>query len=218
MYSECAKGSRRACDEETYCGDTVNIFSLGREKQYALISDGMGSGADAALSSRICAVFMEKMISAGSTCKTASKMLNGFLRNKGGGSLHECSATLDLLEADLGRGTARLYKCGAAPTYVFRAGELFKLTSRTLPLGIIKDIDSKKLKFDLKAGDVIIMVSDGVTQGKEECPWLYELLRKTLDAESIDRAVELILDRAARECAADDISVVAVKVTSTADI
>ena len=210
---ECAKASRRAADEDTYCGDTVNVFSRGAEKQYALISDGMGSGADAALSSRITAAFMEKILSAGGTCKTAIKMLNGFLRNKGGGSLHECSATLDLLEADLVRGTARIYKCGAAPTYVFRAGELFKLSSRTLPLGILGDIDSKKLRFDIKAGDVIIMVSDGVTQGREECAWLYDLLCRTLDAESIERAVELILERAARESAADDVSVVALKVS-----
>lgn len=210
---ECAKGSRCASDEDTYCGDTVNIFALDNGKQYALISDGMGSGADAALSSRISAVFMEKILCAGGTCKTALKMLNGFLRNKGGGSLHECSATLDLLEADLAHGTARLYKCGAAPTYVFRAGELFKLSSKTLPLGILGDIDSKKLRFDVKDGDVIIMVSDGVTQGREECPWLYDLLLKTLDAESIERCVDLILDRAARECDADDISVVALRVT-----
>lgn len=210
---EYAKGSRRAADEETYCGDTVNVFSRGSEKQYALISDGMGSGADAALSSRIAAVFMEKILRAGGTCKTAIKMLNGFLRNKGGGSLHECSATLDMLEADLVRGTARIYKCGAAPTYVFRAGELFKLTSKTLPLGILGDVDSKKLRFDMKTGDVIIMVSDGVTQGREECPWLYDLLCRTLDAESIERCVELILERAARESGADDISVIAMKVS-----
>ena len=210
---ECATGSRRASDEDTYCGDTVNIFSLGSAKQYAMISDGMGSGADAALSSRITAVFMEKILRAGGTCKTAMKMLNGFLRNKGGGSLHECSATLDLLETDLVRGTARIYKCGAAPTYVFRSGELFKLSSKTLPLGILGEIDIKKHRFDMKAGDVIIMVSDGVTQGREECPWLYDLLRRTLDAESIDRAVELIVERAVRESGADDISAVALKVT-----
>lgn len=209
---EYAKGSRRAGDEDAYCGDTVNIFALDNGKQYALISDGMGSGADAALSSRIAAVFMEKILCAGGTCKTAIKMLNGFLRNKGGGSLHECSATLDLLETDLVHGAARLYKCGAAPTYVFRAGELFKLSSKTLPLGILGDIDIKKLRFDMKDGDVIIMVSDGVTQGREECAWLYDLLRKTLDAESIERCVDLIIDRAARESDADDISVVAVRV------
>ena len=212
---ERAYASRRASDEDTYCGDTVNIFSPHGEKLYSLISDGMGSGADAALSSRICAVFMEKMLTAGSSCKTATKMLNGFLRNKGGGSLHECSATLDLLEMDLVRGVARFHKSGAAPSYVFRSGELFKLSSRTLPLGILGEIDSKKLRFELKDGDVIIMVSDGVTQGREECPWLYDLLRKTLDAESIGGTVERILDRAARECDADDISVVALKVSST---
>ena len=126
--------------------------------------------------------------------------------------MHECSATIDLLEIDLVRGVARFYKSGAAPTYVFRGGELFKLSAKTLPLGIMRDIDNKKLRFEIKEGDVIIMVSDGVTQSREECPWLYGLLRKALDAEGINKTVEMIIQRAERECGTDDISVVALKI------
>ena len=116
------------------------------------------------------------------------------------------------MELDLMQGKAYFYKSGAAPTYVFRDGELFKLRSKTLPLGIIKELDTKKLKLEVRDGDVIIMVSDGVTQGKEESPWLYDILKKTLDAEGLKKAVELTLDRARRECDSDDISIVAVKV------
>ncbi|MBO7250403.1 MAG: SpoIIE family protein phosphatase, partial [Clostridia bacterium] len=75
-----------------------------------------------------------------------------------------------------------------------------------------KDVDLKTLKVDLHEGDVIVMISDGVTQGREDCPWLYETLQSALDAEGIKGAVELILERARRECADDDISVVAIKV------
>lgn len=209
---ECAKASVMSEDENSYCGDTVNVFSTEGDRFFSMISDGMGSGVDAALTSRISAVFMEKMLAAGNSTEISLKMLNGFLRNKGGGSLHECSATMDLLELDLMRGEAYFHKSGAAPTYVFRRGELFKLRSKTLPLGIIKDVDFKKLKVDVQDGDVIIMISDGVTQGREDCPWLYETLQKTLDAEGIKSAVDLILERARRESAADDISVIAIRI------
>ncbi len=209
---EFAKASVMSEGESAYCGDTMNVFSVEGDRFFSMISDGMGSGVDAALTSRISAVFMEKMLTAGNSTEISLKMLNGFLRNKGGGSLHECSATMDLLELDLMRGEAYFHKSGAAPTYVFRRGELFKLRSKTLPLGIIKDVDFKKLKVDLQDGDVIIMISDGVTQGREDCPWLYETLQKTLDAEGIKSAVDLILERARRESAADDISVIAIRI------
>ena len=121
----------------------------------------MGSGPDAAFTSGICARFLEKMLSSGNRCETSLKMLNGFLRNKGTSSARECSATVDLMELDRLTGSVAFYKSGAAPTYILREGSLFKLRSKTVPLGIIKELDAKKISFDTGDGDVIIMVSDG---------------------------------------------------------
>jgi len=134
------------------------------------------------------------------------------LRNKGGGSIHECSATVDLLELDLIYGKASFYKSGAAPTYVYRNGSLFKLRSKTVPIGIIKELDAKKISFDVGDGDVIVMISDGVTQGRDECPWLFELLKKNVDGEGIERTADMIVERAHREYGDDDISVIVIKV------
>ena len=209
---EFAKISMRAREEENFCGDTVSIFEGDGDKFYSFISDGMGSGRDAALTSGICAMFMEKMLSAGNRCDTSLRMLNGFLRNKGGGSMHECSATVDLFELDMISGKAAFYKSGAAPTYVFRDGSVFKLRSKTVPVGIIRELDAKKISFDVGNGDVIVMVSDGVTEGKEECPWLFELLKKNLEGEGVRHTAELIAERARCENGNDDISVVVIKI------
>lgn len=210
---EFAKKSVMSNGEEEFCGDTVSIFENSEnDKFFSLISDGMGSGRDAALTSGICAMFMQKMLTSSNDCSSALKMLNGFLRNKGGGSMHECSATIDLLELDMIRGKASFYKSGAAPTYVFRDGSLFKLRSKTVPVGIIRELDAKKISFDVGEGDVIVMVSDGVTQGKDECPWLFDLLKKNIESEGIERTAELIVDRARNENGNDDISVVIIKV------
>lgn len=211
---EFAKISMRSREEESFCGDTISIFEVKGDKFYSFISDGMGSGRDAALTSGICAMFMEKMLSSGNRCDTSLRMLNGFLRNKGGGSMHECSATVDLLELDQLSGKAAFYKSGAAPTYVFRDGSLFKLRSKTVPVGIIRELDAKKISFDVGDGDVIVMVSDGVTQGKEECPWLFELLKKNIEGEGVEHTAELIADRARCENGNDDISVVVIKVVA----
>lgn len=212
ISAEYASRSLISKGEESFCGDTMSVFENGDDKFYALISDGMGSGRDAALTSGICVMFLQKMLSAANRCDTALKLLNGFLRNKGGGSMHECSATVDLMELDLIGGKASFYKSGAAPTYVFRNGSLFKLRSKTVPVGIIRELDAKRISFDVGDGDIIVMVSDGVTQGRDECPWLFELLKRHVECEGLERTARMIADRAVREGGDDDISVIMVKI------
>ena len=207
-----AKRTVKAEGEEGFCGDTINIFESNRDIFYSFISDGMGSGRDAALTSSICSVFLSKILSATDKCDISLDMLNAFLRNKGGGSMHECSATVDLLQFDLITGKAQFYKGGAAPSYIYRDGSLFKLRSNTVPLGIIKELDTKKIAIDTSEGDIIVMVSDGVTQSKEECPWLFDLLKANVKTESLASIADMIVKRAKYEGSADDISVVVMKV------
>jgi stage II sporulation protein E len=107
---------------------------------------------------------------------------------------------------------ASFYKSGAAPTYVYRNGSLFKLRSHTVPVGIIKELDFRKIDLELSAGDLVVMVSDGVTDGKEECPWLFDLLRSQSSAEP-ERIAELIIKYAKSEGASDDISVIVAKIS-----
>lgn len=208
----CAQRTLCAEGEEEYCGDTVGLFRSPQGKFYALISDGMGAGREASLTSGICGVFLKKMLTSGSSCTTAIGMLNHFLRNRGNGSLQECSATIDLMELNLLKGRASFHKCGAAPTYIFRDGSLFKLRSHTVPIGIIEQPDTRKLGFDIDAGDVIVMVSDGVTQGKEECPWLFDLLRAQGNAQNPERLADLILKYAKGEGSPDDLSVLVIRI------
>ncbi len=210
---EFAKRSVKAEGEEGFCGDTINIFESERDYFYSFISDGMGSGRDAALTSSICSVFLSKILGATGKCDISLDMLNGFLRNKGSGSMHECSATVDLLQYDLVTGKAEFYKGGAAPSYIYRSGNLFKLRSNTVPLGIIKELDTKKISIDTAEGDIIVMVSDGVTQSREECPWLFDLLKANAKSESLASIADMIVKRAKYEGATDDISVVVMKVT-----
>ncbi len=204
--SLCAEG------EETYCGDTVGTFRSSNGRFYAFISDGMGAGREAAITSGICGAFLQKMLGTGNSCDTALNMLNGFLRNRGSGSLHECSATVDLLELDLLEGRAYFYKSGAAPTYVFRNGSLLKLRSHTVPVGIIRELDTRRIEFDVSEGDLIVMVSDGVTQGREECPWLFDLLRSQGESETSEELAERIVRYAKGEGSPDDVSVLTIRI------
>lgn len=196
------------------CGDHIAIFKTEGEDGgyfYALISDGMGSGESASFTSGICTVFLEKMLSAGGSTEAALNMLNGIIRTKNDSLGDECSATVDLLELDLISGHAVFAKNGAAPTYVVRGGTVYKLCAHTVPVGILKDTAPRLLKFRMRPGDVIVMVSDGVTLGNDECPWLIDLLSDNLPA-SMDSLRLDILRRAIASGSDDDLSAIAVKV------
>ena len=123
----------------------------------------MGSGPQAALTARICRVFLEKMLSCGNDKSTTLQMLNMFLKNKG----TESFATVDLLEIDMHMKTAAFIKSGAAPSYVMRNGSLFRIASGTLPVGILSDVSAELTEFELCDGDVIIMASDGIADDFE---------------------------------------------------
>ena len=128
------------------------------------------------------------------------------------GSAAECSATVDLLEIDLVNGKAFFCKCGAAPTYIFRSGSLFKIRSETLPLGILEEVDCKAISFEVDRGDLIVMLSDGAVMGKEECPWLFELLSCTGDRDRPEAIADRIIRRAKSQGSPDDISVAVIKI------
>ena len=217
------EGERIAVDpfsDEECCGDMTDAFITDNSYFYSLISDGMGSGAEAAYISGVCAMFIEKMLSAGNRADITLRMLNNVIRNDNMGCGRECSATVDLLEIDLMSGSASFIKSGAAPTYIAREGTVYKVSSRTMPVGIIKDADARITKFDTKKGDIIVMISDGCCHDSEDCPWLVEYLcahmrKSKRESERDDRLRETLKNEILREAAAtissgserDDISV-----------
>ena len=203
---------RVVAQNESVCGDSVAIFRNRDDRFFAFISDGMGSGVAANTVSRISVGFLSNMLGAGSLSEELISMLNGVLCGRAGKKSIECSATLDLLELDLMNGRASVYKCGAAPSYIYRRGRLFKLRSETMPIGILRDADIKRFDLELRRGDIIVMVSDGVTGEGGECPWLFDLLTQNLPSRTLERTAELIVKYASAKGTGDDITVLLVRV------
>ena len=193
------------------CGDHIAAFRTEGAYLYALISDGMGTGEDASLTSDICTMFLEKMLTAGNKVDISLRMLDTYLRSKNRGRGEECSATVDLMELDLMDGQAVFAKNGAAPTYVVREGKVYKLDAPTLPIGILSDTPRKSIRFRTHPGDVVVMVSDGVTMGNDECPWLLDLLSSPMPG-SMDSLRADIIKRALSAGSEDDLSAIAIRV------
>lgn len=198
---------------ESVCGDSVSVVKSYDDFFYCFICDGMGSGEDAALTSRMCRVFLEKMLACGNKKSTTLEMLNNLVCSKS----TECFATVDLLEVDLVLGVASFIKSGAVPSYIIRDKRLYKIASGTFPIGIVPQVSAEVTEFELEDGDVILLCSDGVASDIEasetgDPAWFIEFIsREWTDnlgamAEKIIRAAEGAAVRA------DDMTVELVRV------
>jgi len=197
-------------------GDSVNLFSNKKDFFYALISDGMGSGREAAITSTLCSVFLEKMLRAGNRANTSLRMLNNLLRSRASDSTRECSSTIDLLELDLMTGEGRFIKSGAAPSFVIRKGVVQRLQSGSAPIGIICSLDAPNTPYRLKAEDTVVMISDGIIGNDTEARWLMTYLEKAGEL-SPDEIVYNICMRAAEAGRRDDCSVIALRIENASE-
>lgn len=135
----------------------------------------------------------------------------------------ECFATVDLLIIDRNAAKAKFYKMGAASSFLLRNGKVKKFEQAALPIGIIPEVRLNHIVVRLKAGDIVVMVSDGVTEAARADgsigAWLHELLESRTAAELAHLSArrlageilgEAILRYADRE--RDDLTVAVVKI------
>ncbi len=189
-------------------GDTAASFETPDGRYISIISDGMGTGGEAAITSRLSVTFLTKILNAGVSLKNALTMLNNYLRARN----MECSAGLDVMELDLYAEEARFVKSGAAPSFVVRDGRLFRLASKTVPIGILRALDAEMIRFTVLPGDTVVMLSDGVMSGYEEASWLCDLLASPHRmAKSPKEIAERIVSAAATE-SRDDITAAVIKI------
>ncbi len=189
-------------------GDTIASFESEDDRFYSLISDGMGSGEVAKETSEFVAGFMRTALDIGAAKETLLHMLNHTIRKR----REECSATVDLFELDLLTGEAVFIKSGAAPSYVKRESSIFRIRSQTAPIGLLGSIDTEKIKVEVRPGDHVIMLSDGIADSMEDAPWLLVMLGEP-PRKNLTEYAEAILQEAVKNSkTSDDMSVVVMKI------
>lgn len=200
--------AQAAGNENEISGDTSLCFDSSGGYFYSLISDGMGSGRVARETSRFAGEFLRCALEIGSAKETIILMLNHSIRAK----REECSATIDLFELDLLNGNGTFLKSGAAPSYVKRENSIFRIRSQTAPIGLLRSIDTEKINVEIRPGDHIIMVSDGIADMAEDAPWLLLLLGEE-PKKNLNEYASFILEEAKKNVKThDDMTVTVIRV------
>lgn len=146
-------------DCEKISGDNFLMTKLPGGKEAMILSDGMGSGERAFRESAMVVEMLEELLKAGFPRKTALSMMNTALVM---GREEICFSTIDLSIFDLYTGECEFMKAGAAVTFIRKADRMEHIYSECLPLGVVQNQEVSESKKNLEAGDIVVMVTDGV--------------------------------------------------------
>lgn len=149
---------------ESYSGDSYLLEEFGKGMYLAALSDGMGSGEEAAKDSEKVMDLLDKFMGTGFHMEKATALLNSMMFLRG---MKERTITLDSCELDLYQGTCRFLKCGASSSFLKRGRKIFRIGANTLPLGVFAKVEPEEFVYGIEDGDYIIMMTDGVADAFE---------------------------------------------------
>ena len=196
-------------EESEMSGDCIATFETEDDYFCSLLCDGMGSGMVARKTADFAAEFIKRSMELGAEGDTMMLMLNRAIKSRN----EECSSTVDLFTLDLLRGTAEFIKSGAAPSFIKRDNSIFRIRSHTAPIGLMSLVDSERTKAEIKPGDHIIMMSDGVSDESEDAPWLLLLLGDAPDKNLTIYAERILADAKKNRITSDDMSVIVIRIS-----
>nr|WP_211184678.1 stage II sporulation protein E [Paenibacillus lemnae] len=140
-------------------GDSFSTVELGNGTFAVALSDGMGNGERARLESSSALNILEQLLQSGMDERLAIKSVNSILMLR---SPDEIYATVDMALIDQYTAQTTFMKIGSTPSFIKRGNEVIPVTASNLPIGIIQDIEVDFVSLQLQAGDVLIMMTDGI--------------------------------------------------------
>lgn len=186
--------ARLAKDGAQISGDNFSFLDLEGGQTVLTLSDGMGSGIRACKESEMVIELIEKFLETGFQKETAIRMMNSAMVMHGEDGIY---STVDMAAIDLYSGSCEFFKIGAVTTFIKHGEQVETVSSSSLPAGIFQQVEIEKCSRQLKDGDFVIMVSDGVMDYLH-VPDAEETIREMLETIEINNPGKLakhILER-----------------------
>ncbi len=164
-------------------GDAAVSCMLPDGSMAFILSDGMGKGMKAAAESQAVINRLRKLLKEGASAPCAIKEVNLDMIEQSGENYS--FATLDLTIIDKKTSRAKFYKMGATLSFLIRGGSIRRIEQPALPVGIVPRLKLTHATAKLRHGDIIVMVSDGITEADRRdlsAGWLEEYLIENADS------------------------------------
>ena len=205
--------ARHISDASGLCGDRFERFTDREGRQVVLVSDGMGTGARAAIDGAVASWLFARLLAAGLNPVSTFRLTNAALIAK---SAEETLATIDAVRFDLHAKRADFYKAGANFSLIRHNHQVAAVGKSSMPLGILRETRVDEASLPLSAGDIVLVMSDGVgTDCLEQVKSELVRYRKNDPSDLAERVVKIARESSpAAHC--DDITVVAVMVGGSA--
>ncbi len=198
-------------------GDSYSTIDIGTGKHAIAISDGMGNGEKAHFESNETLQLLQKILQSGIEETVAIKSVNSVLSIRNN---EEMFSTLDLAMVDLHNAEAKFLKIGSIPSFIKRGSQVIKIEASNLPMGIIQEFDVEVVTEQLKPGDMLIMMSDGIFEAPKHVEnkdaWIKRLIYEMATSnpqEVADVILEKVI-RSGRGAIEDDMTIIVSKIKS----
>lgn len=182
-------------DKQEISGDNIITTKLKDGKYLVAISDGMGSGEAANQSSIQALNMLESLLLTGFDKNTSIELINTSLINNG----EENFATLDIAIVDLYAGTIEMIKNGACPTYFKNKKKVQVIKSKSLPAGMIENLQLEVFEKDIQSREIMLMCTDGILDSNVEYKnkelWIKYLL-EDMETDNTKKMADLVLNEA----------------------
>ncbi|MBQ3502876.1 MAG: SpoIIE family protein phosphatase, partial [Clostridia bacterium] len=140
-------------------GDSHSLIRLSNNKYLLALCDGMGSGENARKMSALTIGLVENFYKAGFENQFVLDNINKLLSITN----QENFSTLDLCIIDLTKEAIDFIKLGTPYGAIKREHVVEKVETGTLPLGVLKQVVPSISQFAVSNKDMVIMVTDGIT-------------------------------------------------------
>ena len=142
-----------------FIAESDQAFMLGKEYQTIVCMEGPVFHTLYGVESTLVMELLEELLEAGFPAKAAIQMINTTLV-MGREEIH--FSTVDLSMFDLYTGECRLIKAGASSTFIKKGNKVERISSSSLPIGVMHSIEIESVQRTLEDGDFVVMITDGV--------------------------------------------------------
>ena len=191
-------------------GDTHSVIRIDERKFMLALSDGMGSGEYARRISESAISLLESFYRAKMPSDAVLSTINKLMTFTG----EETFACVDIAVVDLDEGKADIVKIGSPVGFILSGSSVKVLETSSLPLGILDALHPDTASYDLHENDMLLFLSDGVTDAFGSTTDLFETL-KTLPARNPQQLADELMSRVLASyggVAKDDATALAVRI------